>query len=357
MARRQPNVHSPARRQARLARAFRHACSLVDQVCETVGDRALVTDVRAEFGENGVAAAVQRHDDGPIYDWLVGALSYQGISDQVARSYWAGGGGVTYAQVTRGLAKGRCPKLRSFWTFEGCGYRKGAQSCSRPDDRPTCPLPRHDLRNGRLNQLAYSLRLFLRDAVADDLVSWIDRRLAQADLPLGEDRVLRLGAAVIDPLKGVFGVLDKVLAMAFSELFIGADPDRRLWITAGAGMIAIDTLVHNWFHRTGLLVALDAQHPYGTGCYGPTGCASLLRRISTEIDARRFHPDYPRDFPRFIQKAVWRFCALDHDGRCNGVRINDRKGCDDPDCPLGPSCARMPITTPTDRTPDSGRTP
>ena len=27
---------------------------------------------------------------------------------------------------------------------------------------------------------------------------------------------------------------------------------------------------------------------------------------------------------------------MDHDGRCNGVRIDDTKACEDPDCPLGP---------------------
>ena len=44
----------------------------------------------------------------------------------------------------------------------------------------TCPLPAHEFRNGNLNQLAYSLFLFIRDVAAGDLVDWIDRRLAEA---------------------------------------------------------------------------------------------------------------------------------------------------------------------------------
>jgi hypothetical protein len=35
------------------------------------------------------------------------------------------------------------------------------------------------LRNGRLNQTAYSLFLFIRDIADGDLVGWIDRQLAE----------------------------------------------------------------------------------------------------------------------------------------------------------------------------------
>jgi hypothetical protein len=32
-------------------------------------------------------------------------------------------------------------------------------------------------------------------------------------------------------------------------------------------MIAVDTLVHNFLHRTGILHRLDASHAYGPACY------------------------------------------------------------------------------------------
>jgi hypothetical protein len=38
-------------------------------------------------------------------------------------------------------------------------------------------IPTHRLRNGRLNQTAYSLFLFIRDVAGSDLVGWIDARL------------------------------------------------------------------------------------------------------------------------------------------------------------------------------------
>lgn len=290
-----------------------------------------------------MAAAVQQHHDAPLYDWLIAVLTFQGISDAVARSYWESGGGVDHEAVSAGLADGRCPKLLSFWQFERCGFRKEAWSCEEPGLLPECPLPRHDLRNGRLNQAAYSLRLFLRDLCDDDVVSWIDDRLEHVTEAGTGHSAEKLGAALIEPLKGVFGVSDKVLSMALSDLLTGADPNRPAWVAAGGAMIVIDTLVHNWLHRTGTLSAFGCDHSYGPQCYGQAGCASLIRRLSATIDARRFNPEHPRIFPRFVQKAIWRFCALDHDGRCNGVRIDDRRRCRDRDCPLRAWCSRKAL--------------
>lgn len=346
MGRRPPQHHAHVNRLAEL-----RANQLVEHVCGIAGDKALIDGIRSEFAKNGVAAAVQRHDDGPLFDWLVAAFSFQGISDFVANAYWLSGGGVTEPQVSAGLADGRCPKLQSFWSFEHCGYQKTSWSCGEPNFRASCPLPRHDLRNGRLNQSAYSLRLFLRDLCSNDWVGWIDRRLAEVDRSPEEDRVARLGAALIEPMKGVFGVSDKVLSMVLSDLLVGADPDRQIWVEAGAAMIAIDTLVHNWLCRTGVLETVGQAHPYGEACYGPKGCAEVLRVLSNRIDARAFNPSHPADFPRFVQHAIWRFCAMDHDGRCNGVRIDDTKPCEDLDCSLGELCARRPLVRPRDRLP------
>ena len=47
----------------------------------------------------------------------------------------------------------------------------------------TVPLPTHQLRNGRLNQMAYSLFLFIRDIADGDLVGWIDQQFQDADDP------------------------------------------------------------------------------------------------------------------------------------------------------------------------------
>jgi hypothetical protein len=125
------------------------------------------------------------------------------------------------------------------------------------------------LRNGHLNQLAYSLYLFIRDIADGDLIGWIDQRLQAADTPAGPDRLARMRDALIEPLRGIYGVSDKVLTMALSSLLLGAPKKLWLWHEVGAGMIAIDTLVHNFLHRTGILHRLGGAHVYGAACYRP----------------------------------------------------------------------------------------
>ncbi len=151
-------------------------------------------------------------------------------------------------------------------------------------------MPRHDLRNGRLNQTAYSLFMFLRDLADGDIVSWIDGRVAAVSPEPTTDRPARLRLALLAPLGNVYGVSNKLLAMALSELLLAGDAKRPLWIEAGTVMIAVDTLVHNFLHRTGILRDFAAEHPYGPRCYAPGGCADIIERIAAKIDARRFNP-------------------------------------------------------------------
>ena len=48
---------------------------------------SLIDDIRAELRAEGIPTAIRRHDTATLFDWLVSALSYQGISDQVAAEY------------------------------------------------------------------------------------------------------------------------------------------------------------------------------------------------------------------------------------------------------------------------------
>jgi hypothetical protein len=93
--------------------------------------------------------------------------------------------------------------------------------------------------------------------------------------------------ALLDPLKEVHGVSDKVLIMALSVLFLGAPGRRRRWRKVGGSMIAVDTLVHNFLHRTGILARFRADHAYGAACYRPGGCAEI---IATEQFVVRLFP-------------------------------------------------------------------
>ena len=48
---------------------------------------SIVDDARVGLARHGVIAAVQRHDTPAIFDWLIDALSYQGVSDNIAYHY------------------------------------------------------------------------------------------------------------------------------------------------------------------------------------------------------------------------------------------------------------------------------
>src|SRR5205085_782859 len=159
-------AHGPARS------SLDQGAPLIRLICQIAGARSLIDDARVGLARPGVIAAVQRHDTPAIFNWLIDALSYQGVSDSIADG---------------------------------------------------------------------------------DIVDWIDGRLANVEAVPGADRPARLRQALLEPLGHVYGVSNKVLAMAMSELLLAGDAKRPAWIEAGAVMIAIDTLVHNFLHRSGIL--------------------------------------------------------------------------------------------------------
>ena len=205
----------------------------------------ILDDLRTGLAANGVREAVVRHETAPIFDCWMSLIGLQGISDTVAFGYAERHGIVTYAAVAADLKRRpECARLRSHWHFEGCGYRKGSATCAEPGLLASCPLPRPPLRKGSLNQAAFALFLFIRDVCGGDLVGWLDQRLAEADPGLeAPDRGARLRNAVLEPLTHVYGIGPKVWAMMLADLLLGADPDRERWVTAGAWMIAVDSLV------------------------------------------------------------------------------------------------------------------
>ncbi len=148
---------------------------LVRLICQTAGAPRIIDDACVGLARHGVIAAVQRHDTPAIFDWLIDALSYQGVSDNIAWGYMEQHGRVRWRDIASTLtARPSRPKLHCCWSFSEYNNRKTAGTCANPEHRPGCPLPRHDLRNGRLNQTAYSLFLFMRDLADGDFVGWID---------------------------------------------------------------------------------------------------------------------------------------------------------------------------------------
>jgi hypothetical protein len=317
---------------------------LVDMVCRLAGPFDFVDQGRASLKRHGVLGAVRRHDIATLFYWLMTVLSQQGIADRVAVQYLRLHGNVTWSDIARDLQRPpSCRKLYGFWLFDDCRYEKGSGLCSEPRYIATCPLPNHNLRNGRLNQTAYSLFLFVRDVANGDLVQWIDDQLSACQGTTGPDRLAAMRAALIDPLRGVYGVSDKVATMAVSSLLLGAGARRPVWRDVGASFVVVDTLVHNFLHRTGILAQSHASHAYGAGCYRPNGCADLIERLAARIDARKFNPTFPQTFPRFVQLAIWRYCSESGVDICNGNRINDQRPCANPHCRLIARCARTTL--------------
>jgi hypothetical protein len=317
------------------------AVQMVHATCCLAGSASYLADLREDLRDHGIIRAIRDHDTPALFNWLIETLSFQGISDTVAAGYITEHGSVSWLDIADALsARLSCPKLRGYWRFYDCRYHKGSNSCSEPAHIEACPLPRHPLRNGRLNQIAYSLFLFMRDIADADFVCWIDNQLTTVD-PHGPDRLAACREALIGPLRNVYGISDKVLAMALSSMLLGAGKNRPLWFEVGATFVAIDTLVHNFLHRTGILGRLSAAHPYGDRCYLPGGCADILSLVASEIDARQFNRTFPKTFPRFVQSAIWRCCAENGLGVCNGNRVDDERRCGNGHCQPFRRCDRI----------------
>src|SRR4051812_42485744 len=120
--------------------SIHRAIQLLGSVCQIAGARMLVDDARVGLARHGVIAAVQRHDTATIFDWLIDALSYQGVSDSIAYGYMEQHGRIRWQDIATGLIqKPSCRKLKGYWLFEQCGNRKASNSCTNPEHRPGCP--------------------------------------------------------------------------------------------------------------------------------------------------------------------------------------------------------------------------
>ena len=320
-----------------------YAVNMVETVTWLAGRPEYLDDLAETVASLKLFETTKQARSARLFEWLAAAMSYQGISDTVARNYMAEHERPRWRTIARGLKTASCPKLKSYWHFHGCGYRKSAATCAMPHLIETCPLPAHEFRNGNLNQLAYSLFLFIRDIANGDLVNWLDARLAEAEPGPEQDRVGRMAAAIIGPLSGVHGASSKVLSMALSDLLVVGNNHNPAWGQVGGALVAIDTLVHNFLARTGILSRAKTSHAYGPQCYGPAGCAALLSGLSRSIDARQFNSAFPMIFPRYIQRAIWTYCAGEGLNICNGRNVKDSGRCLNRECRLFAGCDRVAL--------------
>ena len=161
--------------------ALEHAVRVIAYACYLAGARNLIAKIRSDVCGPKIRTAIARHDTPTLFDWLIEALSYQGISDRVAYDYLEQHGGITWRDIEQSLSRSvSCPKLRSYWHYYDCRYQKSQGTCGEPNHISRCPVPAYNLRNGRLNQTAFALYLFIRDIADCDLVAWIDAQLVSS---------------------------------------------------------------------------------------------------------------------------------------------------------------------------------
>jgi hypothetical protein len=67
----------------------RYAVDLIATICALAGRPDYLENLRANARHHGLTQAVGARNSGPIFDWLAASMSYQGISDAVARTYMA----------------------------------------------------------------------------------------------------------------------------------------------------------------------------------------------------------------------------------------------------------------------------
>jgi hypothetical protein len=317
---------------------------IVKGICATVGP----TPIKAKLAgreSRELRAWIAGRQTAALFDWLMARFVYQGISDAVAENYIEEHGNISFAEIEQALRDQpcRCDKLAGFEHYQNCRYRKIDQSCGARRWLKACPLPRHDLRNGVLNQLAYSCFFFVRDVCQGDLVQFIDTTLSQADRPGHPDRIALMRSALLSPLSRIHGVGLKIIGISFSDILMAAQGDRPRWSEVGSSLVAVDSLIHNLFHRTGILRRWNAEHAYGPSCYGKRGCALVIDRLAREIDARNYAPEFPCYFPRFIEHCLWAFSAGSQLGICNGNAIDDTRRCRQRECPIYADCARVAL--------------
>ena len=125
------------------AGAIDHAVRIIHAVCGLAGSATLIDDIRADLRTDKVQGAIRHRDTAVVFDWLMAALSYQGISDQAAYAYMERHGRAAWHDIDEKLGQGAsCPKLKSYWHFHGCRYEKASRTCAEPDHIGACPLPR-----------------------------------------------------------------------------------------------------------------------------------------------------------------------------------------------------------------------
>src|SRR3954447_26797717 len=86
--------------------AIDQALRVIYRICCLAGSAQLIDEIRAELRTEGVRAGIRLRQTEALFDWLIDALSYQGISDQVAYNYMERHGRATWREMQAKVASG-----------------------------------------------------------------------------------------------------------------------------------------------------------------------------------------------------------------------------------------------------------
>jgi hypothetical protein len=122
--------------------AIDHAVRVVHSVCCLAGAASLIDDIRADQRAEGMPTAIRRHDTATLFDWLISALSYQGISDQVAADYMERHGRPRWTDVDAKVAAcPTCQNSKATGIFTVAGTTRSAGHVQSPITSIPVPCP------------------------------------------------------------------------------------------------------------------------------------------------------------------------------------------------------------------------
>src|ERR1700733_9517971 len=81
------SLHDRRRSPAKNDPAFAHATRLVLQICRIAGTAAFIGEAGLGPDGKGLRKAICNRNTAALFDYLVAALSYQGISDEGAKNF------------------------------------------------------------------------------------------------------------------------------------------------------------------------------------------------------------------------------------------------------------------------------
>ena len=149
-----------------------------------------------------------QHKSIMLYQYFLEAFLHSGGGDRSNQNYYHNQKyKPSFNRIKNAVKTAQCPKLASFETFKGCGYRKMTNNCSEPAFVKSCPLPRFDMKRGPLNEMAFSLYFFLRDVCRGNFYAYVRGHFGEGQL--ADEAVSELLQSFIEKITTIANVSPK----------------------------------------------------------------------------------------------------------------------------------------------------